>query len=387
MPTFVELIENYLKYRDFGIQVNRECLDILTSCTAETDGLSGAAVFRVEGDLKPIITKQFDNKQEEEHYYIIKIDTKERALREYEIYKEFRIDTYWAQRLPSIARFPENPKDIGTQLALFQTTAGGSPIPVVVEDSPAIWGEVFPLITNLILNGNRKQIRNPDTNIPHPSDVLQSWLNYPFNRLDTKKIDIFLGRDCDRSRQFDPRNEAQWKTQDGHTLPNPLFYALDRKGWAAGAVIGQWGPFPQGYIHGDMHPKNVLVRRSNFNGPYDLRLVDLENGNKHGYLFFDNAYFELSYLLNHTSCAEDDIYNICRWLNQENRVDVRLLQGRPCYAHYTLLKRGRQTLVTWFNPDREGLKSGRALNQWLLAGVAAGLNMSFKSKIDRQKDI
>jgi len=77
-----------------------------------------------------------------------------------------------------------------------------------------------------------------------------------------------------------------------HILPNPFYYA---------SLDFQWHDMIirriKGLSHGDLHGLNIFVNKEKLE---DFFLIDISDLNKNGYVFFDNAYLETSYLLDHS---------------------------------------------------------------------------------------
>jgi DNA-binding response OmpR family regulator len=200
-----------------------------------------------------------------------------------------------------------------------------------------------------------------------PSDLFKGWLGY---RLDTSaggRIHRFLNEQCGVAA-----NEPTFMF-DGRWHPNPLAFASEAH------------PLPDrlrlraatGNIHGDLHGFNVLVK---FAESEDLEyyLIDLALYKSGEYLFYDHAYFEMSYLLNARGNT-----TLRRWkaildsLGGLGKSTPGSVPSGDDLGLIRVLETTRNEAVEWI--ERHELNRRSFLeSQYTLAQVAVGLNFMNK---------
>jgi len=165
----------------------------------------------------------------------------------------------------------------------------------------------------------------------------------------------------------------------GEKLPNPYAFA---NSLAARDPRTRITPVC-GFVHGDFHGANVLV--SELQQPKsEFYIIDFASFEEAKPLLFDNAYFELSFLLRQRANATPD-----RWMSiiksLENIEDTALvpaaLEDAEDQGVTWCVASMRSSVSSWMNvrfPERkEDLEK-----QKVLARVAAGLNFAQKSTLD-----
>jgi len=192
-----------------------------------------------------------------------------------------------------------------------------------------------------------------------PQELLQAWLGY---RLDPEKgrIHSFI------SEVHQLEADQPTFVVDGEWLPNPLAFADERS------------PLPDhlklraatGNIHGDLHGYNVLVATPPGSDP-TYYLIDLALYRAGQYLFYDHAYFELTYLL-----ASRDRANPTNWLSilasiEESGHGGMAAQGDDV-GLVQLVDALRREVFDWVD-RREANRLSYMESQYLLARVAVGL--------------
>ncbi|MET1414076.1 hypothetical protein ABVF61_17520 [Roseibium sp. HPY-6] len=255
------------------------------------------------------------------------------------------------------------------QFAILLTIAGrgleyASPWPNVAFE------EQLPVIKQLSTdlfskwNGNYRL----SDGIHSPQDLLASWLGYRLVTGSGGRIHQFLTSECG----LDAATPSI--TFEGQWYPNPLAFA-------DGAFQGDDRlqiRAVKGRCHGDLHGMNLLVSDEQ-PGSLDYFLIDMADYGSDQFLFFDHAYFELSYLL-----VARDQQNSGYWealfeqLSRRNRHE----QGRGLQADdlglmqiVTSLRGGINDWIEKNEPDRLSFME----SQCLLARVAAGLNFAHKN--------
>ena len=199
-----------------------------------------------------------------------------------------------------------------------------------------------------------------------PQDLLSNWLGYRLDPTQGRLFDFVTGV-CDLAP-----DESSFIV-DGHWYPNPLAFALARERMPDHIQIRALN----GQIHGDLHGMNVLLRPA-AGGEVFYYLIDLALYEPDAHLFYDQGYFELSYLLYHREQAP-----IAQWralleaIEDRNRRadsgtetadDLGLVQ--LCHEH-------RDCVLDWMQ-DHEPHRLPALESQYMLARVAAGLNYANK---------
>lgn len=193
-----------------------------------------------------------------------------------------------------------------------------------------------------------------------PSSVLERWLTHRLDpvegRLDAVLLDLF---------GVDPGTPSIFL--DGILYPNPVAFARRAADHTAEpairAVVGQ--------MHGDMHGYNVLMSQRRPDVP-DYFLIDLAYYQEENFLFFDHAYFELTYLMR----AREDA-GPARWIELLNGV----FDGRAVNADdigitrvVDAIRSGQRRWIREHEEHRESYMS----TQMILGQIAAGLNFANK---------
>jgi hypothetical protein len=201
--------------------------------------------------------------------------------------------------------------------------------------------------------------------------LLQQWLGDrigPNSRLPSL-IDELYGASGD-SKGFDLY---------GNRFPNPFAFVMSDDARSANAKL-----IPIcGFTHGDFHGGNVLVREYP-SAPSEFYIIDFDSFEESRPLLFDNAYFELSYLLKQ---REDSVLD--RWIPllaslenvEETSVVTASLKDSEDHGHVWCAALMRSTVDSWgsraFAERKEDFTK-----QKLLARVAVGLNFAQKTHLD-----
>ncbi len=202
-----------------------------------------------------------------------------------------------------------------------------------------------------------------------PRDLLQSWLGYRLDPNDGGRIHDFLGSTCGVPALTPALSfEGEWR-------PNPLAFA--EQVVTAGSSIRLRAI--RGNVHGDLHGFNVLVRRQAEVKP-DYYLIDLDLYRDDGFLFFDHAYFELTYLITERQSIEPSrwksILNTLSpraYIQEEDVVtgdDVGMLQ---------LVNDMRDEVKTWID-RHEPNRLSYMESQSLMGRIAAGLALTHQTR-------
>lgn len=227
-------------------------------------------------------------------------------------------------------------------------------------------------ITRGILEDWNKDYKVSNTACPHVA--LDSWLGY--------RIDPVQGRISDflQDRCGLEKTRAAFSI-NGQWFPNPYAYANSREFWPTRHEI----KLVKGRSHGDLHGKNVLVKIEGLHN-YKYFLIDLALYQENSYLFYDQAYLELSHLLHYRGNAQ-----ICRWLQilegltmidpldiDTGKVDI------DDQGLLAILRSARLEIQQWVLLHESG-RQDHMRGQAMLARVAAGLNFVNKEIDDRRR--
>ncbi len=192
-----------------------------------------------------------------------------------------------------------------------------------------------------------------------PQELLQAWLGY---RLDPEKgrIHSFL------SDEYGLTPEQPSFVVDGEWLPNPLAFVEQRSRLPDHLQLRA----ATGNVHGDLHGFNVLVSTPPGGDP-TYYLIDLALYRAGQYLFYDHAYFELTYLL-----ASRDRGNPANWPSilasiEESGHGGMAAQGDDV-GIVQLVDALRREVFDWVD-RREANRLSYMESQYLLARVAVGL--------------
>lgn len=255
------------------------------------------------------------------------------------------------------------------QFAILLTIAGrgleyASPWPDVAfeEQLPVIRQMSADLFTKWNDNYNLSD------GIHSPQDLLASWLGYRLVSGSGGRIHEFLAGECGLDAG------APSITFEGQWYPNPLAFAdgaidLDDR-LQIRAVKGR--------CHGDLHGMNLLVSHED-QGSLDYFLIDLADYRSDQFLFFDHAYFELSYLLISRDQQSTGYWeSLFDQLSRRNRHERRrglLADDLGLMKIVNALRGGISDWIEENEPDRLSFME----SQYLLARVAAGLNFAHKN--------
>jgi len=192
-----------------------------------------------------------------------------------------------------------------------------------------------------------------------PQELLQGWLGY---RLDPNRgrIHSFLSDE----HQLTPEQPSF--VVDGEWLPNPVAFIEQRSRLPDHLQLRA----ATGNVHGDLHGFNVLVASPPGSDP-TYYLIDLALYRAGQYLFYDHAYFELTYLL-----ASRDRGNPANWLSilasiEESGHGGMAAQGDDV-GLVQLVDALRREVFDWVD-RREANRLSYMESQYQLARVAVGL--------------
>ncbi|MEM7227076.1 MAG: hypothetical protein AAF495_29180 [Pseudomonadota bacterium] len=200
-----------------------------------------------------------------------------------------------------------------------------------------------------------------------PPQLIAHWLDYRLDPARGGRIHDFLANTCCLAP-----DEPSF-TFEGHWYPNPLAFALGAttlpERLQLRAITGRG--------HGDLHGLNVLVADDPGSEPWHY-LIDLADYRRETFLFYDQAFFELAFLLTSRQTASpaswEAILSQLSYFHSDAQPprlradDLGLLQ---------LVKALREEVNHWIG-DNEPDRLSYMESQYLLARVAAGLNFCHK---------
>jgi len=203
------------------------------------------------------------------------------------------------------------------------------------------------------------------------SSLLKDWLGHRVGP-DSRLPNLI-------EKLYDASAESEGFELLGNRYPNPLAFITSDAAGSANARL-----FPVcGFSHGDFHGANVLVKEYPAT-PSEFYIIDFDAFEESKPLLFDNAYFELSYLLKQRESAVLE-----RWLSlmgslenvEETSVVTSALRDSEDHGHVWCAAMMRSSVKTWVSrkfPERKE----DITKQMLLARVAAGLNFAQKTQLD-----
>ena len=206
-----------------------------------------------------------------------------------------------------------------------------------------------------------------------PQELLTAWLGY---RLDPTQswLHDFLSRDCGLAP------EEPSLTFEGHWYPNPLCFTNPQ------TRSQDWLPLraARGRSHGDLHGFNVLMQ-SSASPETAYHLIDLALYQGDQFLFFDHAYFELSYLLTSREAGDPSnwdsiLSHLSPYHSGEEKAGIR----GDDHGLTVLVTALRQEVFDWVE-RHESNRLSYMESQILLARVAAGLNFCNKRVSDEMR--
>ncbi len=208
----------------------------------------------------------------------------------------------------------------------------------------------------------------------HPQALLEKWLGEKII-IDDSRIEKFLKDVCNIDQNTDGF------IFQGHTLPNPLFFARNRKDWLGARPIDA----AIGLLHGDLNTNNVLCAFARHSDDLiGYYLIDFSMFEKEAFIFFDNLYLELSYLLDYanriTPSQWIDLVEIIASGDIPDPKAVSTEMAGPC----AVISSGRRSFSKWITSKFPDLQDD-LWGQFRLAAIAAGLNFCNKKGLSNKE--
>ena len=200
-----------------------------------------------------------------------------------------------------------------------------------------------------------------------PQELLHSWLGYRLDPDQGGRIHAFLAEECGIPA------DTPAVICDGHWYPNPLAFAagvqpIPERARLRGAL---------GHCHGDFHGLNLLVDSRQTTAP-NYFLIDLALYQSEQFLFFDHAYFELTFLLNSRGGASAKDWNsLVSQFSDKPNLQTRTRLRTDDIGLIELIQTLRQGLKDWIDRN-EADRLAFMESQAHLARVAVGLSFAHK---------
>lgn len=252
------------------------------------------------------------------------------------------------------------------QLAVLYEIAGGS-VAALKDLSWTQWTQnqveavTASVSLELLSKWNRGAMALPKA--IHPTALFRRWLDY---RLDDSAIPDLLLR-----ASLDPNPPSF--TANGVLLPNPLRFAKNSECWGERSLIRPL----EGNSHGDLNVRNILAPVT-AQAASSFWLIDFSHYST-SYLLFDQAYLQLSYLLEHWRGRLTEWFDLVRSLASQSEVQA----GPANHGFAGFAKNLDNTVETWLTETfSEQPLIADHRRQRLLAQVSAGLNFAHKFGLD-----
>lgn len=234
------------------------------------------------------------------------------------------------------------------------------------------WNSLAILKNQLVrLDGSTLEAREK----VHPQELIARCLEQHKKKIASHAIEQFLDAQCiasvDDLGRIGEKNAIEFQGD----FPNPLAYAWNKKLWP--------GTTPSldcinGKTHGDMNVSNVLLSLM----PLNECVVDFAQFNEKKPLLFDNAFYQLSYLVDSLPIGYDlweDWFDLCKALASLYTGIQRepYLERTSTVGYFRVLQGAHQTIEEF----SKSLGNSSALNeQFVLAAVAAGLKVNLSNR-------
>ncbi len=287
--------------------------------------------------------------------YFLKIDTNRREM-------DNAVNDYRFSNVAKIVKCGE----IESCCVMLIQVAGKSLI-----DYKAFY-EIEPLsarvkATRAIVSGILREAAGADYmgNEEKPSLVFRSQLKYKLD--ENSELSKFVEEQIGNGVQ----GKAKVFSFKGYVLPNALAFALNDKFWEGRGLRNT-----KCAVHGDLHGNNVFCSGNSD----EYALIDMGLYREDGYLFYDTAYFELSFLLEGIARMEPNIWmKQIRFISEEQWDDVEA-GNRDC------LREICDSEKRWINSQDD---STHAYHDFLkeaelTARVMAGLNYAGKMAVNKE---
>ena len=131
----------------------------------------------------------------------------------------------------------------------------------------------------------------------------------------------------------------------------------------------------RGHLHGDLHLRNILVRRDSYD--YNYWLVDFALSHDN-FLGYDHAYLEFSLLKDKLASLEErSIAKVLRAIDSRTQTEAEQVESENDLGVVQLIRDLRREIDGW----QQNIQPGRGTSvyaQLCLARIAAGLNWANK---------
>ncbi|HEY0172564.1 MAG TPA: hypothetical protein VGB98_16195 [Pyrinomonadaceae bacterium] len=272
-----------------------------------------------------------------------------------------------------LAQFAFEPIEINGRTLIFYTIAGDSLQrcrPAAAYSQQNQLQAIFEAVSEGLLSSWQKELTFQNA---HPQSILKHWLGYRI-REGEGNIGDFYKSVC----HVDAGIEGL--TVNGRVLPNPLLFAREGGLWSNARPIDA----VRGFQHGDLHLNNVISRFSLADDLETYFFIDLAQFEKDGYLFYDHAYFELSYLLQQVGRVLFSHWIDFVMLLAEKDLPKTQDLAADITGVYATVRASREAFYKWVISNHGTLRDDMGGQFWL-AAAAAGLNFCNKAMLSNEE--
>ncbi|MBF0422587.1 MAG: hypothetical protein HQL73_06310 [Magnetococcales bacterium] len=302
---------------------------------------------------------------------ILKVSNDKDAQREIDCHKKILNNNLIKERIPDLRNTFEHDK----KFAMLMTIVGNAineVEPLARCRNPDQQAHLQKIAEFLLKNLNNNP-NFPNQLVPE-NQILLDWLGSKRCSNTSRIVDVLkdifrLDSTCSSFRF------------DGTDFPNPLTLCQNTQQYGFRGIVPAYG-----FIHGDLHENNIIVRGHNYK--FFQYLIDFAFYSEEKPIFFDHAYLELSLLLRSRENA-----SMKRWMALVQSL-VELQQPQDAFRcaiemdDQGLLRSVgliRASVLNWIEATQPNRKDDLK-SQWQLAKVAAGVNYASKNlQRDNQK--
>jgi predicted ATPase len=335
----------------------------VTPLQALSGGYSGAMIY--------LVSVSFDAPQRVEHL-ILKLDRKSEKARTDEIRRHgdavSRSPADFSRRHMAQMMF-ERVEHEGA-MAIFYAVAGQS----LHQYRPLSAFDRQTQLETLFVESYQHLLEdwNADHTIQqalHPQQILEQWLGFRIKP--GAPIETFLAEDC----AVPP--DMPGFLLHGSIMPNPLAYARDPLLWEPARPLDA----AVGLQHGDLNTNNILVKFDRSGEALEgFYLIDFALFKEDMPLLYDLRYLEASYLVFRPSQVA--LRKLTDLILRYGDVDILDPEQSPVDVAgvCAVINASRRVFERWVSDNHPSLRDD-LWGQYLLAGIAAGLNFTHKAAL------
>jgi predicted ATPase len=339
----------------------------VTPLQALSGGFSGALIY--------LASVSFKDTQRVEHF-ILKLDRKNEKSRTDEINRHTDVVNLSPKDFSSrhIAQMMFERVEEAGVMAIFYAIAGQSLQqyrPLSAFDRQNQLEALFTATYQHLLNG--WNANHAIQQALHPQQLLEMWLGFRIRR--GGSIENFLVEACGVQPDL-PGFLVQ-----GGIMPNPLAYSRDSNLWGNARPLDA----ATGLQHGDLNTNNILVKFDRAGETIeDFYLIDFALFKENMPLLYDLRYLEASHLVFGSSKASPrKVIDLISRYGEVDRVEPQQVAVETA-GICAVINTARQVFEGWISANHPSLRDD-LWGQYLLAGVAAGLNYTHKAALDYEE--